>query len=169
MKTLGGFPVRCSVPTNNGIFYFSPFRCERLPLPADVHTTSIPVLSGMILQQMLITSSSNQNVFQNIIIECESVKYRIVALLTILLRHVSASFLSIDRARMTSKDVTIVEVIKRGRGRPPKLDANGNSTVVVKVVSDRKRGRPPKIAPDAKKSPTAGYECLLRGFMALMC
>ena len=32
---------------------------------------------------------------------------------------------------------------KRGRGRPSKLDSNGNKIVVVKVVSDRKRGRPP--------------------------
>ena len=37
----------------------------------------------------------------------------------------------------------MTEIIeKRGRGRPPKLDAHGNKIVVVKVVSDRKRGRP---------------------------
>ena len=35
-------------------------------------------------------------------------------------------------------------IIKRGRGRPPKLDSNGRPVVVVKVVSDRKRGRPPR-------------------------
>jgi hypothetical protein len=32
--------------------------------------------------------------------------------------------------------------LKRGRGRPPKLDAAGERVVVVKAPSDRKRGRP---------------------------
>lgn len=35
-------------------------------------------------------------------------------------------------------------IVKRGRGRPPKLDSSGKPVVVVKVVSDRKRGRPPR-------------------------
>ena len=52
-------------------------------------------------------------------------------------------------------------IIKRGRGRPPKLDSNGKPVVVVKVVSDRKRGRPPRsnaekeaIAAASASSPT---------------
>lgn len=35
-------------------------------------------------------------------------------------------------------------IVKRGRGRPPKLDSSGKPVVVVKVISDRKRGRPPR-------------------------
>ena len=47
-------------------------------------------------------------------------------------------------------------IAKRGRGRPPKLDSEGNKIVVAKVVSDRKRGRPPtKSADGSIASPKA--------------
>lgn len=48
-----------------------------------------------------------------------------------------------------SGEKVVEEPKKRGRGRPPKLDAQGNPTAVVKVVTNRKRGRPPRVAPDS--------------------
>mmetsp|Transcript_13768 Transcript_13768/g.13310 ORF Transcript_13768/g.13310 Transcript_13768/m.13310 type:complete len:81 (+) Transcript_13768:17-259(+) len=36
----------------------------------------------------------------------------------------------------------MVEPVKRGRGRPPKVDANGERIVVVKTSTGQKRGRP---------------------------
>lgn len=59
------------------------------------------------------------------------------------------------------------EPVKRGRGRPPKLDSTGKPVVVVKVASDRKRGRPPRTAAEkeaiaaANKAvkPPAKYVC----------
>lgn len=49
---------------------------------------------------------------------------------------------------MTGDKVVVEETKKRGRGRPPKVDAQGNPTAAVKVVSNRKRGRPPRVAID---------------------
>lgn len=73
----------------------------------------------------------------------------------IFLRLISVSPLSPDKERMTGKDAPADEVKKRGRGRPPKLDANGKSTAVVKIISDRKRGRPPKVSPEVAGSTAA--------------
>jgi AT hook motif len=44
-----------------------------------------------------------------------------------------------------SGEKVVEEPKKRGRGRPPKLDAQGNPTAVAKVVTNRKRGRPPRV------------------------
>jgi hypothetical protein len=46
---------------------------------------------------------------------------------------------------MSGEKVDVEEPKKRGRGRPPKLDAQGNPTAVVKVVTNRKRGKPPRV------------------------
>ena len=84
-----------------------------------------------------------------------SVKWNSITNLITLLRFISESPQSPDKVRMTGKDAPAVEVKKRGRGRPPKLDANGKSTAVVKIVSDRKRGRPPKVSSAVAESTAA--------------